>query len=238
MVLIPVTPPKLNETDSTLKKEENSIDESKQVTNFNHPTVSPSQINETPTRNDITDQTDKKVEPLLKRFTPNSYTKSQQQLFQERKLTDSKMSVYKRASSQINDLNESNRLSVGSSRASIQQEINFDLIKGDIDDLVLKNDPFASRSESSQNSSHNINMERAESFGNIYMREFINIANKRRALQNDVSLSSNSVQSNFDKKSRRSMNIPFNPNASDVTTNLDKNNSVSGCTIASEKSCY
>ena len=34
------------------------------------------------------------------------------------------------------------------------------------------------------------------------MREFINIANKRRALQNDVSLSSNSVQSNFDKKSR------------------------------------
>lgn len=198
------------------------------------------------------------------KFTPSSLTKSTQQLLQEQKVAESKIPpAYRRTSSQStpNDNNqEINRMSAASSRSSIPHAINFDIIKGDIDEWAGNKNNFVSRSNlasSSRSSSQNIDFELGDSIPDIYTKELIKkheeISKKSKAQvkKNDTSLSSSSANSSFkgnkSKHSdrRRSMNIPIteislDPNAQSNSEKLIKKNpdSVSNYTMESEKSCY
>ncbi len=203
-------------------------------------------------------------------FTPVSAAKSTQQLLQEQKLADSKIPAYKRTISQSNEFNNNNnnnnetyRMSAASSRSSIHQAINFDQIKGDIDDWAVNKGNFVSRSNlasSSHNSSQIIDMDRSDSIPDIYIKEMIRKHEeiKKNKTNNDISLSSSSVNSSFKSNNinnntnnngqknrsgdRRSMNIAV----SDINFNTNPTNdlksskldSASVYTVASEKSCY
>jgi hypothetical protein len=189
-------------------------------------------------------------------FTPVSAAKSTQQLLQEQKLADSKIPAYKRTISQSNEFNNNNnnnnnnRMSAASSRSSIHQAINFDQIKGDIDDWAVS-------SHGSHNSSQIIDMDRSDSIPDIYIKEMIRKHEeiKKNKTNNDISLSSSSVNSSFKSNNinnnngqknrsgdRRSMNIAV----SDINFNTNPTNdlksskldSASVYTVASEKSCY
>lgn len=172
------------------------------------------------------------------RFTPSSHTKSQQQLVREQQLAESKVSLNNKANE------SSNRLSAASSRSSIHQTYNFDLIADEIDDLVANKDKFSSRSNltSSHNSSQMVHeLERAESYNqisDIYMNEMLRkrdeLANRRK-LKNNTSISSNSINSNSLNKSIKSVNVAVSDIKFDPNPNGD---SVSVNTVESEKSCY
>ena len=126
-----------------------------------------------------------------------------------------------------------NGLSKTNSHSSIApgQIIDFDIIKGNIDDLAKDKTLFRSTSEVGKSeSSYSI----GDSVDNIYVQDMIDKMQKESANKKNRSKHDNidvSLDSSLNSK-RHSMNV----NIRDI--NLDRNKSESVQTFESEKSCY